>query len=130
MAEVERSQRFADSAEQIWGRIGDFQGLDTWHPGIAGCTAQEGGEVRELTLGGGEKIIERCLAQSDRSYSYRILDPGPLPVSDYEATITVSDDEAGGSVVHWRATFEPVGASEADAVTVIEGIFDGGLGAL
>lgn len=130
MAEVERSKRFDVSAQEMWRRIGDFQGIAAWHPAIARCTPQEDGEVRELALPDGDKVVERRVAQTDRSYTYRILDAGPLPVSDYEATIAVRDGEGGGSVVDWRATFTPVGASDADAVEVIGGIFDGGLGAL
>ncbi|MBV9816755.1 MAG: SRPBCC family protein [Solirubrobacterales bacterium] len=130
MAEVERSKRFDVTAQQMWGRIGDFQGVAAWHPGIARCTPQEDGEVRELALPDGAKVVERRVAQTDSSYTYRILDPGPLPVSDYEATIAVRDGEGGGSVVDWRATFTPAGASEADAIEVIEGVFDGGLDAL
>ena len=130
MTEVQRSKQFDASAEEMWRRIGDFQGLAAWHPGIAGCTPQEAGEVRELALPGGDMVVERRVAQTERSYTYRILDPGPLPVSDYEATIAVRDGEGGGSVVDWRATFMPAGASEADAVEVIRGIFDSGLEAL
>jgi len=129
MAQVERSKRFGNSAEEMWRRIGDFQGADTWHPAIAGCASQEGGEVRELALADGNKVVERLVAQTDNSYTYRILDAGPLPVADYEATIAVRDDD-GGSVIDWRAAFTPVGASEADAVEVIAGIFEGGLDAL
>lgn len=60
--------------------------------------------------------------------TYRILDPGPLPVSDYEATIAVREGES--SVIDWRATFTPAGAFEADAVEAIAGVFEGGLDAL
>ncbi len=129
MAQVERSKRFGTPAEDVWRRIGDFQGIDAWHPGIAGCASQEGGEVRELALPDGSKVIERLVAQTDNSYTYRILEAGPLPVSDYEATITVHEGEGGGSVIDWRATFTPVGP-EADVVEVIAGIFEGGLDAL
>jgi hypothetical protein len=130
MTQVERSKQFDASAEEMWERIGDFHGIDAWHPGIAGCAPQEGGEVRELSLPDGSKIVERNMGQTDRSYTYRILDPGPLPVSDYEATIAVRDGDGGGSVVDWRATFTAVGAPEAEAEQVIGGIFDGGLDAL
>jgi Polyketide cyclase / dehydrase and lipid transport len=132
MAQVERSKRFDTSAEEMWRRIGDFQGIDAWHPAIAGCTSQEGGEVRELALPDGSKVVERLVDQTDHSYTYRILDAGPLPVADYEATITVRDGDGhdGGSTIDWRVTFTPVGASEADTVEVIAGILEGGLDAL
>ena len=130
MAEVKRTRQFDVAADDMWRRIGDFQGIAAWHPGVADCTSQEGGEVRELALPGGDKVVERCVAETDRSYTYRILDPGPLPVSDYEAAFVVRDGEGGGSVVDWRATFQPAGASEDDAVEVIGGIFDSGLDAL
>ena len=130
MTEVQRSRQFGASAEDMWRRIGDFQGIDAWHPAIASCTPQEGGEVRELALGDGSTIVERRVAQADRSYTYRILEPGPLPVADYEATIVVREGDGGGSVVDWQATFTPAGASEADAVQAIAGVFEGGLDAL
>jgi hypothetical protein len=130
MAHVEKSKQFDASADEMWQRIGDFQALDAWHPAIASCTPQEGGEVRSLGLADGSTVVERCVNQTDRSYTYRILEPGPLPVADYESTIAVRDGENGGSVVDWSVNYTPVGASEAEANEIIAGIFDGGLNAL
>ncbi|HET9073514.1 MAG TPA: SRPBCC family protein [Solirubrobacteraceae bacterium] len=130
MAHVERSKQFDVSAAEMWGRIGGFQTPDSWHPAIVSCTAEEDGAVRRLTLGDGNVVVERLVGESEHSYTYRILDPGPLPVADYEATITVRAGDGGGCIIDWRANFTAAGAPDAEAETVIAGVFEGGLGAL
>ena len=130
MAQVERSEQFEVPADEMWQRIGGFQRLDTWHPGIAASSAEQDGAVRRLALGDGNEVVERLVAETDRSYTYRIIEPGPLPVADYEATISVRDGEGGGCVVDWEANFTAAGVPDADAEGVIAGVFEGGLGAL
>jgi Polyketide cyclase / dehydrase and lipid transport len=61
------------------------------------------------------------------SYTYRIID-SPLPVADYQSTIDVAD--AGGTTIIWAGAFDGKDASDADAVGVIEGIYQGGLDSL
>lgn len=129
MASVHEQERYDVPAEEMWARIGDFHGADTWHPGVESSAALDDGAVRELTLaGGGGTIKETQLEEGPASYAYRI-DEGPLPVANYTATIRVESD-GEGSVVIWTAEFEPAGASEEEAVAVIEGIFRSGLDAL
>ena len=129
MAKVHKQEEYDGSAAEMWERIGDFHGLHSWHPGVAACHKLEGGAARELILADGGKIVETQLdSEPSRSYSYRI-DESPLPVADYTATLTVREADDGCAVV-WTAQFEPSGASEDEAVTVIGGIFDSGLDAL
>ncbi len=128
MASVRIRQEFDSPADTMWERIGDFGKLDAWHPAVAECATSDAGQVRTLSLEGGGTIVETLEAGEPRSYTYRI-DESPLPVADYHATIRVI--EAGdGSVVEWDADFTPAGASEAEAVETIEGIFRSGLDAL
>ncbi|MCW3001082.1 MAG: Polyketide cyclase / dehydrase and lipid transport [Conexibacter sp.] len=128
MPSVRKQQEYDVPAEEMWDRIGDFHGFSTWHPAIPSQTAEGGPDVRELRLPDGPPIVETRLEQGPRSYTYRI-DEGPLPVADYVATLSVEDRD-GGSVVTWVADFQAAGASDDEAVAVIEGIFQTGLDAL
>jgi hypothetical protein len=129
---VKRSAHLAADAASVWRRIGDFARLDAWHPAVAACTLEAGGgdPVRKLTTVDGVVLRERLVAASDAdmTYSYAILD-GPLPVADYQATLSVAPI-GGGSVVVWTSTFRASGASDAKAAGVIGGIYEAGLGAL
>jgi len=63
------------------------------------------------------------------SLSYKILE-GPLPVSNYESTIRVTDNGDGGSKVVWNSTFDANGASDDEAINIITGIYAAGLDAV
>lgn len=117
----------------IWSYIGDFDGFATWHPAVASCAADKDGanRVRHLTLGDGSKITERLDLHDDdaRTYTYSILEAGPLPVRDYQSTIEVTANGSGATVT-WSSEFDPQGAAEADAQAAISGVYAGGLAAL
>ncbi len=121
------------SPTEIWSHIGDFDSFDSWHPAVAAReTVQDGAsKVRTLTLGDGSKIVERLDSHDDeaRSYVYTILDAGPLPIQNYQATLEVS--EVGpNSQVTWSSEFEALGVPEADAQAAISGVYTGGFAAL
>jgi Polyketide cyclase / dehydrase and lipid transport len=117
--------------DAAWAAIGDFCGIAGWHPAVEACGLSERGgkTLRTLSLKGGGTIVEELVArdEADRSYTYRIVE-SPLPVANYESTIEVED--AGGTVIVWSGTFDAKGAPDADAVGVIEGIYQGGLDSL
>jgi hypothetical protein len=90
---------------------------------------EEGGDTyRVLTLGDGGKIKEKLTNKDDTSYSYEIIE-SPLPVQNYAATLTVTEDDGDEiAEVVWEAEFDPAdGVEEAKAVEVISGIFDAGI---
>jgi Polyketide cyclase / dehydrase and lipid transport. len=61
-------------------------------------------------------------------FAYSIVnDDGPLPVSDYSASVSVTDKGDGVCEVVWTGTFEPKGASEEDASKIVEGIYRNGI---
>lgn len=129
MATARRVTELAAGADEVWAVVGDFNGLPEWLPPIERSELEDGG-VRRLTLRDGGEVVERLESHDDagRSYSYRILESG-LPVRDYRATVAVHE-RPDGCEVEWQSTFEPEGASEEDAVAVIDGIYDTGLAAL
>ncbi len=128
LSQAKRSRKFERSADDLWGRVGGWGSIHEWHPAVKSTDVSEDGSVRTLTLGDGAVIVEKLLERNERSYSYR-FEESPLPVKDYRATFQVRAD-GDGSVVEWEGTFEPAGISDAEAVELIEGIYQAGLDAL
>lgn len=121
------------SSEDVWALIGGFGALHAWHPAVAACDTEQDGDasLRRLTLADGSKIVERLTAHDDtaRSYTYTILDAGPLPVRNYRSTIAVSGDKSVATV-SWSSEFEAEQVPEADAQAAISGVYTAGLVAL
>lgn len=110
----------------VWALVGDFNGLYRWHPAIT--TSALNNKVRVLTLNDGAEITEILLEQDDthRSYSYAIT-KSPLPVTNYEAKISVTPNGENGSVVTWAASFNASGVSDIEAEEFMRGVFKAGL---
>jgi hypothetical protein len=130
--DVKRSVDVSAAPEAAWKAIGDFCGIGNWHPAVAKCeiSRKDGATRRTLTLKGGGEILEKETARNDsgRSYSYTI-ETSPLPVANYEATLSVAPNSAGSTIL-WTAHFDAKGESDAKSGEIIGGIFDAGLGAL
>ncbi len=127
MAKVERTKNFDVAPDELWSLIGDFHGMEKW----AGTASEsiDGGARRKIVMGP-NAIVERLVEEGERSYTYAI-DEGPIPVTGYTSTLSVSDDGAGKSVVNWVAEFEPAeGATEESATQLVGMIYDGGLAAI
>jgi len=120
------------SPDTAWKMIGDFNHLDVWHPVVVDSKlvgdTKGVGAVRVLTLGNGASITEKLLSHDDGAhhYSYAITE-SPLPVANYESTISITPAADGKSVVKWTSSFNAKGASDEEAVKTITGIYDAGL---
>ena len=130
MAKVKLDTKLPLAADAVWRSIGGFNALPSWHPAIASseATGEGKGATRTLTLAGGGSIVER-LEDADparRSYRYSILS-GPLPVADYLSELQVKDNGDGTSTVEWSSEFQPKGANEGEAVSVMQGVYQAGL---
>ena len=130
MAKVNMSTNLAVPAQTAWAMIGGFGALAKWHPAVAKCDeSREGGAtMRRLTLAGGGTILERLEQKNDkeRTYTYSIVE-GPLPVADYTSTLRVREGKnAQSCTVEWSSDFEPKGASESEAVKVMQGVYAAG----
>lgn len=126
MAHVERTATFDRGAEEVWGKIGDYGTIDSWHPAVTSCERK--GDQRLITLGDGGQLHETLVSEGPLTYSYTV-DEGPLPVADYTSTLAVADT-ADGCEVQWSADFAPDGVPEDEATELIGGIFDAGLSAV
>jgi len=128
MAKVSSSTDLPVPAKTVWAVIGNFNALPDWHPAVAKSELKEenGSTVRKLSLVGGGSIEEKLeqIDDKERRYTYTILS-GPLPVSNYTATLKVRDSDKGCSV-EWSSEFEAKGAPEGDAVAAISGIYETG----
>lgn len=123
--QILRSAVVGADPDRAWALLGDIGGVHRWVPGLSG--ADVAGDVRTATFADGSQARERVVAYDDaaRAYTYAYLD-GPIPLASYESTITVGPKLDGdGSLVVWNATLE----ADADTVTAVEGLYDGGLAA-
>jgi hypothetical protein len=116
----------------VWSTVSEFCSIKDWHPAIADCKeSQEGSDTfRVLTLkDNGGTIKEKLTGSDDTSYSYEIVDAGPLPVKNYSAKLWVEPDDRdpGRTVIHWDATFDANGKSDDEAKKTIGDIFMAGL---
>lgn len=130
MAKVSSTTELPVSAKTVWSVIGNFNALPDWHPAVAKSELKKeaGGTLRKLSLAGGGTIEEKLeqIDDKERRYTYTIVS-GPLPVSNYTATLKVRDGEGGkGCSVEWSSEFEAKGAPEGDAVAAISGIYEAG----
>ncbi|HSS46851.1 MAG TPA: SRPBCC family protein [Burkholderiales bacterium] len=125
----------------VWSRIGDFNGMNTWHPAVAKSEILSGtnnkkGAMRLLTLQDGGTIKEKLLRYNSQglSFKYNIIE-SVLPVSHYVSTIKVKPGKDGGSVVEWYGKFQrksalaypPAGEDDATAKNTITAIYKAGL---
>ena len=113
----------------VWGAIGDYYGLHSWHPLVNSTQASGKDKVRILILeDSGARVYEKMTSYEDgASYSYVMTDPGPLPVQDYASTVAVEADGDGSKVV-WSGSFNAAdGQSPDDAVKTISGVYRAGL---
>jgi hypothetical protein len=132
MAKVNMTTSIGVDAKSLWDFMGGFNALPDWHPAVEKSELEEEGQVRRLSLADGGTIVERLLTIDDkeRVYNYSI-ESSPLPVANYTATIRVRDEGDGNrSVVEWSSEFNPAGASEADAIKAIEGVYRAGFESL
>jgi len=117
-------------ASTVWTILSDFAGIKVGGPITSFEVEGEGvGMLRTIGMGGG-RVVERLDRHDPAAmvFAYSIInDDCPLPVSDYAATVTITDKGDGTCHVNWTGTFQPKGAPEADAAKVVEGIYRGGI---
>ncbi|MGO4395344.1 SRPBCC family protein [Variovorax sp. M-6] len=127
------------SADSVWSRVRDFNGLPQWHPLIADSRiendqpADRVGCIRHFHLKDGGMIREKLLALSDYEYSctYEILE-SPMGVANYTATLKLTPVTDGGRCfAEWSAEFECEAGRERELTDSIgNGVFQAGFDAL
>jgi hypothetical protein len=130
MTTVTVREEIDGNALDVWKALSDFGGIRVGGPITSFETEGEGvGMVRTIGMGGG-LVVERLDRHDPEAmvFSYSIVNGDcPLPVSGYSATVEVTDNGDGTCVVDWTGTFEPKGASEAEASAIVQSIYRGGI---
>lgn len=127
MAEVHKSEKIPKPAGDVWSLVSAFDRLHEVMPMELTASGEGIGAERTIRLPNGGEIVERLesLDEEKRELSYSIVS-GPLPVTDYVATMRVTEAGSAESQLDWSATFEPAGLPEEQAVALIDGILGGG----
>ena len=129
MVSVKVSERIEVTADQVWDLFRDFGGIQRFSAGIEKVEVSGSGigAVRTLSLPGGMTLQERLEAfdESGRRLQYAIV-AGPIPVSNYLATIEVKD-EGKACRIDWSSQFEPKGITDEQGRAMIEGVYKGGI---
>lgn len=139
MVQVYVSSVIDASADTVWSRIRDFNGMPQWHPSIVDSRIENGqpadrvGCIRQFHTKDGGTIRERLLALSDYEYSfsYEILE-SPMGVANYVSTLKLTPVTDGARCfAEWSAEFECEEGRERElAESVGQGVFQGGFDAL
>jgi len=97
---------------KVWNAVKDFDGLDKWHPMFSSDVIKSGGNnevgtIRTMTVKDGPSFDEELLSFDvlDKKYSYRLVDPVPLPVSDYIGTFHVVEGRRGYTLIIWSSAY-------------------------
>ena len=139
MARVYISTVINASAEKVWERVRDFNGMPSWHPRIRDSRIEDAlpsdkvGCIRNFNLQNGDNIREQLVGLSDYDFffSYTILE-SPMPLTDYVATFRLTPVTDGSRCfAEWSAEFECEPDAESDLVNGIgTNVFQGGFDAL
>jgi mxaD protein len=117
------------SAAEAWELVGDFNSLNKWHPAVK--TSKLNGNVRLFTLTDGTAIYDELTVYNaaEKSYTYRLI-KAPLPLYGYLGSMIVKDNGNKTSTITWQSRFYADGVSDAEAIKIINGVYDGGLQSL
>jgi hypothetical protein len=139
MVQVYVSSVIGASADSVWSRIRDFNGLPLWHPLVADSRIENNqpgdrvGCIRHFRQRDGGAIREKLLALSDYEYSctYEMLE-SPMGVTNYTATLKLTPVTDGARCfAEWSAEFECDEGRERELTeTIGSGVFQGGFDAL
>lgn len=109
----------------LWGLVSDFNNIARWHPDVTESRLESGsgrepGAVRSIRLRNGVSIRERLvhISPQDHSYTYSVIE-SPLPIRDYQSTITFTAIHPSQTQVKWTARFVVV---EGDADELADGV--------
>ncbi|WP_333818296.1 alpha/beta fold hydrolase [Tabrizicola sp.] len=119
--------------EAVWAVVRDFCGA--WHPWVETIREERGAQgalVRAFTVTGEATLYREQLtyvSDSDRVLGYTHLE-GIRDCEAYDARLTVTAAEAGGSVVIWTATVRAPASRLAAICEGTQAVFEAGIAAL
>ena len=117
----------------LWPTARDFCGL--WHPFLATIhqeRSDRGAVIRRFTAHGEDSVYREqltYLSDSDFTLAYTHLE-GIRGATRYNARLTISPREAGGSVLTWTAEVEAPGPRAAEIAKGTAPVFEAGIEAI
>src|ERR1700730_3739957 len=122
---------------KVWDAVKDFDGLATWHPMFTDDTIKSGagnevGTIRTMTVRDGPSFDEELLSFDalEKKFSYRVIDPAPLPIADYVSTFEVIEGRRGYTTILWNSTFRNNSEGkmkDEEVIAFINGAYRSGL---
>ena len=119
--------------DAVWSVVREFCG--TWHPWLKTIREERGPQgalVRAFTVAGEDALYREqrtYFSDSDRVLGYTHLE-GIRDCEAYDARLTISVSEAGGSVVGWTATVRAPAARLGAICEGTKAVFEAGIAAL
>lgn len=113
-------------ANEVWNTIREFDSVETFHPAVATCTVHGSGigARRVCTMQDGSKVFERLVTLDEKGRTLRYsVTQSPLPLESYLGTIKVRDLGNRKCEIAWSSTFDPVGVSEKEVISMIESMY-------
>ncbi len=133
----QQSVEIKASMWKVWDAVKDFDGLHRWHPMFADDVLKSGanneiGSVRTITVKDGPSFDEELLAFDalEKKFSYKVIDPAPLPLSDYVSTFQVVEGRRGYTTILWRSSFRNNSdgkMKDEEVIGFIDGAYRAGL---
>ncbi len=131
------SIRITSTASAVWDVVKDFDGLENWLPVFSAADYKSGGNnevgaIRTLTIKDGPSFDEVLIEwdAQERTYTYQVIDPAPLPVKNYQSTMTVMQLEPGVVDITWVSSYQNNSngeMSDEEVIGFINGVYKAGL---
>ncbi|OBG19750.1 SRPBCC family protein [Mycobacterium sp. 852002-51057_SCH5723018] len=132
MIEVQEHGELGAPAPRVWGLVADFGGF------VEMLVASRNGEVTTHGSGvgmtrtvdvDGERLVERLDEVDEERWRtrYSMIVTGPLPIADYQATITLNPLRHDRCRLDWAGSFVPDGATEDDAAAAVRAVYVEGI---
>lgn len=128
MATARVARTFDVSPDALWRCVRAFGDL-SWVPGHPRIEIRGEGVGQVRVIEGPHGAVHEQLTSLDddtRSLSYRAPVGNPVPVTDYEACMTVTEDDGRGRLA-WSSRFEPDGVSAEEAARDLEQRYAGAM---
>jgi hypothetical protein len=114
----------------VWSMIGPFCAVKDWHPLIGTCVLDGKAPLTRtlVTKDGTGTFVETQTANNNAEHLYSyVIKSGPLPLTQYLATLKVTANGKDISTVTWSSTYTPDKGKENNANAALVGIYESGL---
>ena len=131
MERTEVKETINTSAENVWGIISQFSGIEKYVPAIENSVGKGEGEgmERTCTMGNGASFDETLLKLDHQNMElhYNVHDPSPLPFSKYTATMKVTSIDSNNCELTWNCNYKVDSGTVEEADSMLTGIFLSGI---